>query len=224
MIDDIDHGGAAALRLLETVAARAAAASTAVVVTSMLPLGVGTRLRLTGLSQDELAAVLPGLAPQDRRAVWLASAGLPGVARSLAADLAADTGTADPLVRLALSAPSRAEFLDINTSLIRLLELALPQAPDDATKARLLGRWPASCWPTPRQGRGGGSSPTRPSNSPASRRPGLLAEVLDARLNALWDPAGAEDRLAAASEIIDLARAAGTAPANATACSGGSWP
>ena len=94
MIDDIDHGGAAALRLLETVAARAAAASTAVVVTSMLPLGVGTQLRLTGLSQDELAAVLPGLAPQDRRAVWLAAAGLPGVARSLAADLAADTGTA----------------------------------------------------------------------------------------------------------------------------------
>jgi hypothetical protein len=37
----------------------------------------------------------------------------------------------------------------------------------------------------------------------------VLAEVLDARLHALWDPAGAEDRLAAAAEIIDLARAAG---------------
>ena len=37
----------------------------------------------------------------------------------------------------------------------------------------------------------------------------MLAEVLDARLHALWDPAAAEDRLAAASEIIDLARAAG---------------
>ncbi len=128
VIDDIDHGGAAALRLLEAVAARAAAADTAVVVTSVLPLGVGTKLRLTGLSEDELAAVLPGLAPQDRRAVWLASAGLPGVAGSLAADLAADTGTADPLVRLALRAPSQAEFLDINTGLIRLLELAPPQA------------------------------------------------------------------------------------------------
>ena len=33
--------------------------------------------------------------------------------------------------------------------------------------------------------------------------------MLDARLHALWDPAGAEDRLAAASEILDLARAAG---------------
>src|SRR6202035_2950468 len=76
VIDDIDHGGAAALRLLETVAARAATGETAVVVTSALPLGVGTQLQLTGLSEDDLAAVLPGLAPQDRRAVWLASAGL----------------------------------------------------------------------------------------------------------------------------------------------------
>ena len=39
--------------------------------------------------------------------------------------------------------------------------------------------------------------------------PRVLAEVLDARLHALWDPAGAEDRLAAASEIIELARATG---------------
>lgn len=39
--------------------------------------------------------------------------------------------------------------------------------------------------------------------------PGALAEVLDARLHALWDPAGAEDRLAAGSEIVDLARVAG---------------
>ena len=34
----------------------------------------------------------------------------------------------------------------------------------------------------------------------------VLAEVLDARLHALWDPGGALDRLAAAGEIIDLAR------------------
>jgi hypothetical protein len=32
------------------------------------------------------------------------------------------------------------------------------------------------------------------------------AEVLDARLHALWAPAAAGDRLAAASGIIDLAR------------------
>jgi hypothetical protein len=37
----------------------------------------------------------------------------------------------------------------------------------------------------------------------------VLAEVLDARLQALWDPAAAADRLAVASEIIDLAWAGG---------------
>lgn len=36
-----------------------------------------------------------------------------------------------------------------------------------------------------------------------------LAEVLDARLYALWDPAGAQDRLDAASELIRLGRTAG---------------
>ena len=34
----------------------------------------------------------------------------------------------------------------------------------------------------------------------------MLAEVLDARLHSLWDPGGADDRLAAAGEIIELAK------------------
>jgi tetratricopeptide (TPR) repeat protein len=210
VIDDIDHGGAAALRLLEAVAARVATTDTAVVVTSVLPVGVGTQLRLTGLSEDELAALLPGLAPRDRHGVWLASAGLPGVARALAADLAAGTGKAGPLVQLALTAPSQAEFLDINAGLIRLLELALPQAPDDATKARLLGRLARELLADSSAGpRRGGLTDEAVKLARESQDPKVLAEVLDARLNALWDPAGAEDRLAAASEIIDLARAAG---------------
>jgi hypothetical protein len=37
----------------------------------------------------------------------------------------------------------------------------------------------------------------------------VLAEVLDARLYALWDPAGAEDRLETAASLIQLGRAAG---------------
>src|SRR5690349_11194136 len=111
VIDDVDHGGAAALQVLRAVAARVMAAGTAVVVTSVLPLGVGTELRLGGLSEDELAAVLPDLALQARHSVWLASGGLPGAAWSLAADLAASADTAGPLVRLALTAPSQAEFL-----------------------------------------------------------------------------------------------------------------
>jgi hypothetical protein len=43
-------------------------------------------------------------------------------------------------VRLALTASSQADFLDVDTGLARLLELALPQAPDDSIKARLLAR------------------------------------------------------------------------------------
>lgn len=210
VIDDIDHGGAAALQVLQTVAARAAVTGTAVVVTSVLPVGVGTELRLGGLSEDELATMLPDLAPQARHAVWLASGGLPGIAQSLAADLAASADQAHPLVRLALTAPSRADFLDVDTGLIRLLELALPQAPDDGSKARLLARLAHELL--------GDSSaaPRRRELADQSLKlardlgdPRVLAEVLDARLHALWDPAGAEDRLAAASEIIELARAAG---------------
>jgi tetratricopeptide (TPR) repeat protein len=210
VIDDIDQGGAGALRLLEMVAARVAADGTAVVVTSVLPVGVGTQLPLTGLSEDELAAVLPGLAPPDRHGVWLAAAGLPGAAKSLAADLATGNGTAGPLVRLALKAPSQAEFLDINTGLIRLLEMALPQARDDATRARLLGRLARELLADSSAGpRRRALTDQAVKLARESQDPGVLAEVLDARLNALWDPAGAEDRLAAASEIIDLARAAG---------------
>jgi hypothetical protein len=210
VIDDIDHGGAEDLQVLEMVAARAAAASTAVVVTSVLPPGVGTQLRLTGLSEDELAAMLPGLAPRARHGVWLASGGLPGAARSLAADLAADTDAADPLVCLALTAPSQAEFLDVDTGLIRLLELALPQAQDDSSRARLLGRLARELLADSSAGpRRRALTDEAVRLARRSRDPGVLAEVLDARLHALWDPGGAEDRLAAASEIIGLARAAG---------------
>jgi hypothetical protein len=212
VIDDIDHGGTAAAHVLQMVAARAAASSTAVVVTSVLPLGVGTELRLSGLSADELATVLPDLAPQARHGVWLASGGLPGAALSLAADLAASTGAdrASPLARLALTAPSQAEFLDVDTGLVRLLELAVPQAPDDSTKARLLARLArellgdSSAGPRRRALADEALKLARDSGEPQ-----VLAEVLDARLHALWDANGAEDRLSAASEIIELARAAG---------------
>jgi hypothetical protein len=201
VIDDIDHGGAAAVGVLQMVAARAATASSAVVVISVLPPGVGTELRLGGLSEDELAAVLPDLAPRARHGVWLASGGLPGVARSLAADLAASTGIdkTSPLVRLALTAPSQAEFLDVDTGLVRLLELAVPQAPDDSTKARLLARLAhellgdSSAGPRRRALADEALKLARDCGEPQ-----VLAEVLDARLHALWDPDGAQDRLTGA--------------------------
>jgi hypothetical protein len=209
VIDDIDFGGAEALRVLRAVAARAASGSTAMVVTSVLPTGVGTELRVGGLSEDELAAMLPGLTPGARHGVWLASGGLPGVARSLAAELARD-GSLDPLVHLALTAPSQAEFLDVDTGLVRLLELALPKAPDSTTRARLLARLArellgdSSAGGRRRALADEGLKLARDCGDPAA-----LAEVLDARLHALWDPAGAQDRLATAAEIIELARAAG---------------
>ena len=43
----------------------------------------------------------------------------------------------------------------------------------------------------------------------------VLAEVLDARLYALWDPACAEDRLETATALIELGRAAGSDPGSA---------
>jgi tetratricopeptide (TPR) repeat protein len=210
VIDDIDHGGPQALQVLPAVAARAAASSTAVVVTSVLPVGLGTEMRLSGLSQQELAAMLPDVEPGVCYGVWLASGGLPGAARSLAGGLTGSGGDLDPLVHLALTAPSQAEFLDVDTGLVRLLEMAVPRAPDSTTRARLLARLAHELLGDSSAG------PRRRALADESLKlardcgePGVLAEVLDARLHALWDPAGAEDRLAAAAEIIDLARAAG---------------
>jgi tetratricopeptide (TPR) repeat protein len=87
---------------------------------------------------------------------------------------------------------------------------AVPRAPDDSTRARLLARLARELLGDSTAG------PRRRALADEALKlardcgePHVLAEVLDARLNALWDPAGAEDRLAAASEIIDLARAAG---------------
>ena len=88
--------------------------------------------------------------------------------------------------------------------------MAAERARDDATRARILAR-------LARELLGDASAGERrralaDEALRLARRaedPGPLAEVLDARLYALWDPAGAEARLAAGSEIIDLARAAG---------------
>jgi hypothetical protein len=210
LIDDIEHGGEEALRMLRAVAARVGASTTALIVASVVPPGLGTELRLSGLSESELAAVVPEVPPEARHAVWLASRGLPGVARSLAAELAAGRDNLDPLMHLALTAPSQAEFLDIDTALVRLLGVAIPRAPDGSTRARLQARLAhellgdSSAGPRRRALVGEALKLARDSGEPAT-----LAEVLDARLHALWDPAGAEDRLEAASEILDLARAGG---------------
>jgi hypothetical protein len=161
VIDDIDHGGPPALQVLRAVAGRAASSATGLVVVSVLPLGLGTELRLGGLSEEELAAVAPEVPRRARHGLWLASRGLPGVVRSLAAGLAAAGDDVDPLVHLALVAPSQAEFLDVDTGLVRLLELAIPRAPDDGTRARLLARLAHEMLGDASAGPGGGHSPMR---------------------------------------------------------------
>ena len=128
----------------------------------------------------------------------------------MAADLAASGDDLDPLVHLALTAPSRAEFLDVDTGLSGCWSWPFRGRRTTARRARLLARLAHELLGDSSAG------PRRRALADEALKlardggePGMLAEVLDARLHALWDPAGAEDRLAAASEIIDLARAAG---------------
>ena len=221
VVDDVDHGGPEAAAMLSVVAARCAASGTAVIATSATPLGLPAELRLAGLTQTDLTtAVLAGTTGEPGteavceaeagRALWVASRGLPGVALSLARELAGLAATQNAVVHLALRAAPATAFLDVDANLIRLLELAAERARDDATRARVLARLAGELL-----GDAAAAVRRRALADEALRLarltgdPGTLAEVLDARLQALWDPAGAETRLAAGSEIIDLARAAG---------------
>jgi AAA ATPase domain len=140
LVDDVDHGGSEAADLLAMVATRLAGGATVVVAAASTPLGVGPELLLRGLTEDELAAVVPDLAADARHALWVASRGLPGAARSLAVELADCGPGEDPVTYLALHAVSRAEFLEVDLGYVRLLETALEQARDDILRARLQAR------------------------------------------------------------------------------------
>ena len=211
VVDDLDHGGPEAVEFLAVLAGRLTAGSTAVVVTVGEPLGLGRELRLAGLTEEELGAVVGSVPADAGHALWVASRGLPGVAKSLAATLAGAQG--DPLIHLALHVPSTAEFLDLDVDLIRLLEAAARRATDDGTRARVLARLAyellsdASAGPRRRKL---ADHALRLARASGDRR--TLAEVLDRRLHALWDPPAAADRLTYASEIVELARATGDGP------------
>ena len=208
VVDDIDRGGLEAAELLAVVATRVAAGSTAVIATAGMPLGVGRELRLGGLNEDELSTVIGTVRPDARHALWLASRGLPGVARSLAGGLASLGQDDDPIVHLALHAASTAGFLEVDVALVGLLEAAASRTRDDRTRARVLARLAHELL-----GDVAAAGRRRALVDEAvelARRAGdqrTLAEVLDARLHALWDPAAADDRLATAAEIMELARA-----------------
>jgi hypothetical protein len=209
VVDDIDRAGPAAIELLSVVGSRLAGGSTAVVATTGTPLGLTPEVRLVGLTEGELADFLGGIPDGAGQALWLASGGLPGPARTLAVELAGLGADADPVVHLALHAPSRAEFLDIDAGLVRLLEAAAGRATGDLARARVLARLgyellgDASAGPRRRTLVDEALRLARRCGDPRT-----VAEVLDARLHALWDPGAADDRLAAASEIVELAQAA----------------
>lgn len=223
VIDDIDRGGPDATGMLSVAAARCSTAPVALLATTTSPLGITPELRLGPLSEPDLTTVLAEANeakegkesqpdPQATHALWLASRGVPGVALHLAREVAGDDHD-DPVVHLALSLTASTVFLNVDTNLVRLLEIATERAHDDATRGRVLAK-------LARELLGDASAATRRRQLAdealgLARRaadagdPTALAEVLDARLHALWDQHGAEDRLAAGSEIIDLARAAG---------------
>jgi tetratricopeptide (TPR) repeat protein len=210
VVDDVDLGGREAVDMLALVAARLVTGSTAVLATAATPLGVGSDIKLGGLSGRDLAAIISDMPAEQRHAVWVASRGMPGIARKLAGQLAGLPPGRDALVQLALQTNQPGEFLGVDAGVVRLLEAALERATDDVSRARLLARLSRELLGDPLKG-----SRRRSLADEAlmlANRAGdgsALAEVLDARLYALWDPAGAEDRLAAASELIRLGRAAG---------------
>ena len=206
VVDDLDRGGPDAVAVLAVLAGRVVAAPVAVLVTSRTPLGIGGEVWLGPLSPAAIGVVTGETRHEVRHALWVASRGLPGPARALAATLDADAG-GDPVVALALGAVSGEGFLEVDTGLVRLLETALGRVAEDRARARLLARLAHALL-----GDTGAAGRRRALVEDAlvlARRSGdraVLAEVLDARLHALWDPDGALDRLAAAGEIIDLAR------------------
>jgi tetratricopeptide (TPR) repeat protein len=210
VVDDVDRDPAGAEELLPVLAGRVGGSSTAVIVTASAPLGTGQEVRLGPLGEHDLGAVVGESRPEVRRALWLASGGLPGPALSLAGRLAGLDPGADALVHLALCAPSQVTFLAADPPLIRVLETAAGRAVDGPLRARVLARLARELLADPAAGsRRRALVDEALALARAGGEPAVLAEVLDARLHALWDPAAAEDRLAAASEIIDLARAAG---------------
>jgi hypothetical protein len=210
VIDDIDIGGYDAVEMLALVGSRVITGSTAVVAAAATPLGVGRDLKLRGLAEGELAPVLGDLPAEQRHAVWVASRGMPGTARRLVAQLRDLPAGRDAFVHLALHNTQRGEFLTVDDGLVRLLEQALTRADDASLRARLLARLSRELLGDPLAG-----TRRRSLADEAlllARRAGdesILAEVLDARLHALWDPAGAQDRLATAAELIRLGWASG---------------
>jgi tetratricopeptide (TPR) repeat protein len=169
--------------------------------------GRGRGLALEPLNPHEIGELAGVTTEAAQYALWAASGGRPGPARALTATLAGLPPDADPVVHLALTVDSAEPFLTVDTRLVRLIEAALDRGPAAPQRARLLARLAHALL-------GDASQAARRRELIAealplardSADPAVLAEVLNARLHALWDPAGAQDRLESAAEIIAAAR------------------
>jgi hypothetical protein len=209
IVDDLAGDDEGAREVLDRLASRVAAGGPSILVTCSVPLGVGVEVDLQPLGPHDLAELCPDLGAVELDAVRLASEGWPGPALAAAAELAA-VRPPDPIVHLALLGRSRAGFLEVDDALVALLRAALLRAADDGTRSRLTSRLARELLGDPT------AAEERRALTDEARRlargahdDGALAEALDARLHAVWDPDGAEARRSAAAEIVQLAVAAG---------------
>ncbi|GAA0240148.1 AAA family ATPase [Cryptosporangium japonicum] len=208
VLDDADRADRADRAEL---VARLTADGAAVLITAVAPLGLPPEVHLGGVPEPDLAPLLPGLSPGAAHAVWLLSGGLPGPALDFAAGLG---GTdLDAVVVAALAGRSRAGFLELDAGLVRLLRYAAEQHLPGPLRARVLGR-------LARELLGDASAAAHRRDladqaltlARASGDPGTVAAVLDDRLHALWEPAGAAERLEVAGQIVEQAGRAGDLP------------
>jgi tetratricopeptide (TPR) repeat protein len=216
-VDDVDYVDDTRSTLMHALAGRVVAGSTVVLVSSTTGLSVGRELRLGSLAEPDLALLLAEVGVVDPvavRTLLVASRGLPGAARAFAAELAGLPADVDPILHLALNVVTETSgFLIVDGAVLRLLELAVDRATDDATRALVLAK-------LARELLGDATSTARrralvDEAEQLARRhgePRVLGEVLDARLHAIWAPEGVHDRLRLGAEIVALGRASGNEP------------
>jgi predicted ATPase len=129
-----------------------------------------------------------------------------------AAEDARQLGSPERLARAALGfAGARATYATVDDEVVVLLEEALAAlgSADEAIRARLLARLAMELYFAPAPER----RTTLADEALATARrlgdPATLAYALTARHAALWDPSGAEERVAIAREVVALAERAG---------------
>lgn len=207
VIDDVESADESAVAWLRGLESRVVDTEVLALVTLTRSVGMRSELQLIPLSSCEMSAVFPTLGHEETAAIHLASGGLPGAAHRLARVLDEASPGSDPVVTLALAAASSTSFLVVDPTQIRLLETALAHAPPPGDRARLLARLGRELLAdSTAGGRRRSLLDEALLTARESADPLVVAEVLDARIYALWDPHAAHDRLSGAEEIVRLAR------------------